>query len=168
MAKPPPPATPGMTLDRVRHLLDAYGARSAAWPEGERAAAQALIDGSPAARALWLAAREVDDLLGVVEVVAPPALAARVLAAAPRRRRHRALIAALPLAAAALLALWIAARAPSRSAPDVAALVGVYFTPTDVLLQLFTLDGAAPLPAVDGFERDAPRSSDENGHGGLG
>ena len=104
--------TSSITLERLRNLLDAYGAQPERWPEAERAAAQALIGRSAAARALWKEAQEVDLLLGAVSVEPEPALVTRILAAAPRhaapRRSRRALAAAVPLAAAAVLALWIA------------------------------------------------------------
>src|SRR5204863_9489828 len=40
-----------MTIDRLRTMLDAYGAAPARWPEAEREAALTLIAQSPEARA---------------------------------------------------------------------------------------------------------------------
>jgi hypothetical protein len=68
-----------MTLERLRALLDAYGAAHAHWPRRERAAAEALIDSSADARALLAGAAQLDALLDLVHSPAPsPALAARV------------------------------------------------------------------------------------------
>jgi len=51
-----------MTSDQFRRLLDTYGADPARWPPAERTAAEALIDVSADARALWLAAQRLDML----------------------------------------------------------------------------------------------------------
>ena len=165
--------TSSITLERLRELLDAYGAQPERWPDAERAAAQALIGRSAAARALWKEAREVDLLLGAVSVEPEPALVTRVLAAAPRRaaprRSRRALTAAVPLAAAAVLALWIAvARERGGRAPTTPVLVGVYFGPTDVLLEQFGLDAGDPGLGIDLDEQPAPRSDTTMSGGPLG
>lgn len=85
-----PPISP-MNLARFRELLEAYGARTEAWPSTEREAAQLLLrDDAEAQRAL-VAAEPLDawlDDYAVPEV--SPALRARVLEVpivAARKRR---------------------------------------------------------------------------------
>lgn len=149
------------TLDRARFevLLDAYGADPERWPEAERAAALALLQRDPDARAMRAQAARIDALLGLAEPVEPsPALVARILAAAPapagaKRRplsflRPRAahawryVAAAAPLAAAAALTLWLV-REPEPtvqiSAVSLAEL-GTYETPGDELLGIADVD----------------------------
>ena len=77
-----PHRTP-MALDRLRALLDAYGAAPAHWPHAERAAAEALIDSSADARALVAQAAQLDALLDLVHPPAPTAALAERL----QRRR---------------------------------------------------------------------------------
>lgn len=70
-----------MTPERLRDLLDAYGAAQAHWPRRERAAAEALIDSSAEARALLAEAAQLDALLDMVHSPAPSeSLQARVRA----------------------------------------------------------------------------------------
>lgn len=52
-----------MTLDRLREILDAYGADQDRWPAAEREAVLALLAASPEARAAARAAMALDDLL---------------------------------------------------------------------------------------------------------
>jgi hypothetical protein len=52
-----------MTLDRLRLLIDAYGADPARWPEPERAGAATLLAASDEARALVAEAAALDRLL---------------------------------------------------------------------------------------------------------
>jgi hypothetical protein len=59
-----------MNLDRLRKILDAYGARRARWPEDERVAAEALLAHSSEARAARDEAARLDAALD--EAVAPP------------------------------------------------------------------------------------------------
>lgn len=74
-------------LDRLRTLLDAYGADRTRWPEGERGAAWALIEANDQARALFEDARVLDDLLSRASAIEPSLeLKAEVLAAAGRPR----------------------------------------------------------------------------------
>jgi hypothetical protein len=81
-----------MSLDRLRTILDAYGARPARWPEDERDAAEALIAGSPEARAARDEAARLDAALD--EAVAPPpalaGLALRLRAIGPSAARPAA------------------------------------------------------------------------------
>lgn len=79
-----------MTDTRLQELLASYGADPARWPAPEREAALALLQASPAARALRDEAAALDAALDRWTVPAPgPALAAQVLAGAPRPSRER-------------------------------------------------------------------------------
>jgi hypothetical protein len=136
-----------MTLERLRTLLDAYGAAPERWPAGERAAAEALLARSPEAQRWQAASRRLDALLDAAPPprAASPDLARRILAATPRRpaprvpRVARALATLVPFAAAAGLALWLAG--PGRRPPAVDyARLDAYEVPTDALLA---------MPAVD-------------------
>lgn len=64
--------TPQMTLERLAELLTAYGADAARWPEAERDAALALIEGSATARMALAETRALDALLA--HDPAPPTL----------------------------------------------------------------------------------------------
>jgi hypothetical protein len=148
-------STTAMTLERLGVLLDAYGAVPDRWPPGEREAARRLLGQSAAARALLEEAETLDELLDGLPVEPPsPLLAARVLAAAPRPRRphlvRRVLLAAVPLAAAAAVFLWVTVG--SRQASEVATLgsltVGEYESPTDVLLEPYGVDVYATVPSI--------------------
>jgi len=144
-----------MTLARFTELASAYGARPERWPEDERAAALALLEGSPDARARLAEASRLDALLDGVPAVTPsPDLAARVLAAAPRRASVHRLPAprpaqtrwlapaALGMAAAAGLAVWLV-RTPPQPTPlaaDAVAQLGVFDVPTDDFLSALDLE----------------------------
>lgn len=72
-----------LSENRLIELIEAYGADSARWPVAERAAGQALLARSPAARAAAQAAQSLDALLAQAPVsTASPALLERVLSAA--------------------------------------------------------------------------------------
>jgi hypothetical protein len=139
---------PAMTLERLGDLLDAYGARLHGCSAAERAAAETLIAGSPEARALRDAAARLDALLDRAPAVEPSAaLSARILAGRPRPKVVRLptrVVAAVGLAAAATVAVWLVRRpeAPRALEPAVLAELGEYETPTDALL-------AATDPEVD-------------------
>jgi len=150
--------SPSITMARLEQLLDAYGADPERWPPAEREAALSLIERSAEARARCDAAASLDALLDLVAYEPPSAeLAARVVEVArsrlqPPTNRRRAwpyLAAAVPLAAAAALALWIV-RSPEppirEPTPEMIALLGVYETPTDELLDppIFDLFNAVP------------------------
>jgi len=144
-----------LTLEQLGRLLEAYGAASERWPDTVREAAQRLIAHSEVARAQWEEAAELDRLLDDVPAASPsPALVARVLAAAPRRRParnwRRALVAAVPLAAAAAVILWLAReREPARRLAGVPSVViGEYASPTDVLLEPYGLEIYATVPSI--------------------
>jgi hypothetical protein len=144
-----------MTPDRLRTLLDAYGADPARWPTAERADALELLARSPEARAHRVAAARLDDALDAVPgIETSPAVVARVMRGAPRPRgiRVERLVAiAAPLAVAAGLVLWLvrgpAPSPPSLSPSEVAAL-GVYDTPTDVLFADADTDIVDDAPAL--------------------
>ena len=162
-----------MTLERFARVLDAYGASAERWPDDERGAALTLLERSAEARAARDVAARLDGLLDGVPAAAPSdRLVARVLAGAanpasgrasgPLRRpasvaRPRAarrvltgIGAAVTLAAAASLALWLAGRSsevPNRPPPTAVAQVDVYDLPTDVLLSAADPDLADAAPS---------------------
>lgn len=72
-----------MDLERFGQLVDAYGGNEAAWPYGERDAAQRLLAAEPRARALKRTAQALDGELALFQVAPPPPLG-RILAARPR------------------------------------------------------------------------------------
>ena len=113
---------------------------------------------------MWTAAAGVDQALGALAIEPTPELTARVLATAPRPSRRywrRAAVAALPLAAAALLALWIAARPPRVDrAASTPVMVGVYFSPTDVLLEPIAVGVFDAGPSIHIEELPDPQSEE--------
>lgn len=79
-----------MTPERLRAVIEAYGASVTRWPEAERAAAAALLARSAEARALATEAARLDGLLDAVPAIAPTAdLRSAVLAATPRAKPRR-------------------------------------------------------------------------------
>ena len=124
-----------MTSERLRHLLEAYGANPDRWPPEEREAALALLDDSSEGRAERDRAARLDALLDRAPAERPSrGLAARVLAASPAKRQKaqsrfslvrpgagegarstrsartrmwRYVATAAPLAAAATLVFWL-------------------------------------------------------------
>lgn len=128
-----------MTVDRLRALLDAFGADADRWPADERAAALALIASSVDARALRDEAAQLDLLLDEDPVAAPSdLLVARVLASAPKpARRRRAVGWLVPLAMAAGLAwVWLGRGVMPMADPLPIAALGVYEVGSDELLSL--------------------------------
>jgi len=78
--------TDTMALDRLRAIVDAYGADPARWPPAERAAGEALLADSAAAQALVAEAADLDATLDAVPAPQPTAaLRTAILAAAPGR-----------------------------------------------------------------------------------
>ena len=144
-----------MTIDRLRTILEAYGADPSRWPGADRADAVALLERSAEARSLRDEAARLDAMLDAAPAAAPSeALAGRVLDGVPastqrRGRRWTAMLA--PVAAAALVVLWLT-RAPTTTptgAPTLPlASIGVYETPTDTLLSLPGLDVLDTVPAL--------------------
>jgi len=147
-----------MTIERLRTLLEAYGARAERWPEDERAPALAFLASSAEAEALRRAAARLDaalDLLPAPEASAD--LMARVMARAPNAQRRSAhpwrwsIAAALPLAAAAAVVIWLwAERAVRRPAPTQIMIseLGVYTMPSDVLLVPSWVDVSRSAPSL--------------------
>ena len=77
-------------IDRLRSLIDAYGAEPARWPADERAAALLLLANSAEARAYAQDAEALDATLDCAPLrptvtVDPAALAARIIRAPNRR-----------------------------------------------------------------------------------
>jgi hypothetical protein len=143
------------SVERLRALLEAYGAAPERWPDEERAGAEALLARSAAARAQRAEAEALDRLLDAAPVTAPSAaLTGRVLAAAPRSRAarvwRRALVAAVPLAAAAALVVWFGIdRSPDRqAASEPVVAIGEYSSPTDALLDWYGIDVSGTVPSV--------------------
>ncbi len=160
-------------LTRLERVLEAYGAEPERWPADERAGLEALLAQSGRARDLRDAAARLDALLDAAGDVPPPGpeLADRVLDRAPPERAttHRWRWASVvPLAAAAVLALYVTRTPepapPAPVEPSAAATtdsfeiamtdLGVYTTPTDVLLSLDGVDPLAGVPAFDCEESD--------------
>jgi hypothetical protein len=144
-----------MTLERLEALLDAYGAAAERWPEVERDAARRMIESSAEARRMWEDAAALDRLLdSLPDGLSSAGLASEVLAAAPRPRVRRiwtrALAAAVPLAAAAAVVLWLTTerqRVQSTSNVPIASL-GEYTSPTDVLLEPYGIDVSDTVPSI--------------------
>ena len=145
-----------MTLDRFAALLDAYGADPARWPDAERAGAHALLDRSAEARARRDAAAALDALRDRAAAAPSSALAARILAQAPPAPRAKVVrlrarvAAAVGLAAAASLAIWLTQRPAARQTlgPAAVAQLGEYQTPTDALLSALDLDADDTMPEL--------------------
>lgn len=155
-----------MTLEQLTALLDAYGANPQRWPAEQRAAALALVLRSPEARAKRDAAARLDALLDSAPSTRPsPELAARVLATAgvrarrvgtpgAARQRHpawRYALAAVPLAAAAAIVLFLTRATEPPAGQQMAYLVedvGSYTTPMDVLLSWPGIDLINSEPAL--------------------
>lgn len=69
---PGPHATPEMSLDRLRAILDAYGAAPERWPAAERTAAVLLLDSSEQARRAHAEAMRLDIVLDQATAPPPP------------------------------------------------------------------------------------------------
>jgi hypothetical protein len=70
-----------ITLDRLKVLLDAYGADPERWPDDQRTAARELLTNSAETRAYVQQAAVLDTLLDAAPMTAPPGLDAAALAA---------------------------------------------------------------------------------------
>jgi len=183
---------PDTALHRLRDVLDAYGAAPERWPAAEREALSALLAGNADARRLGEDAARLDAALDALPAAPPSAsLEDRIVAAAlagpaarevaslasARARREQRtrrgtgwLAAALPLAAAAALAAWLAVgtdRTPVVPVAEVAvtmpatevealldesvlASLGDYETPGDELLASSKLDDVYQAAPWDG------------------
>jgi hypothetical protein len=121
----------GMTLERFRGLVAAYGAESGRWPEPDRDAARALAASSEEARAIVEQALALDLALGALAPPAPSGTLERRLAGlGPRRAVRRRRLAVPPflrgfggmaagagLAAAAAMSLWLVLTPAPGTAP---------------------------------------------------
>jgi len=156
-----------MSLERLRALLDAYGANPDRWPPGERMAALALLEQSPQAQRWRNASASVDALLDHAPgFEVSTTLIDRILAAAPTPVpsanrtpppcRHttrrvwawRTLAAALPLAAAAAVVLWVwtkPSQTPERANVTLAEME-TFDVPTDALLDLPSIQVLDSVP----------------------
>jgi len=156
---------------RLEQVLEAYGASPDRWPDEDRAALLSLLETSDRGRALRDEAARLDALLDSGAEIAPPSneVFERILGAAPeapgRQAGDRATwrwVALIPVAAAAGLALWMAG-GPTRSAVETPADpsmqialtdLGIYTTPTDVLLEIDGFDPLASVPTYDCDDSD--------------
>jgi len=57
-----------MSLERLKAIIDAYGAQTARWPETEREAALACLAANPQAQTWVEAARALDDVMEALKV----------------------------------------------------------------------------------------------------
>jgi len=144
-----------LTLERFANLVESYGGRPALWPHAERDGALRLLEESQAARALRDVAIEIDHFLDAApDDVVSPELGALVLAAAPRKRRpavwKRVWIAAVPMAAAAAIALWLTSggNKPEITLDAASMQVGEYTSATDALLGSYGVDVSEIIPSV--------------------
>lgn len=72
-----------MELERLRELIDAYGADPHRWPEGEREEAAVFAEGSPEAQRLQAEARRLDAVLAQApDPALSPTLGTKILALA--------------------------------------------------------------------------------------
>lgn len=117
-----------LTDDRVRAMIDAYGADSSRWPVEERSGALARIARTPELRAALDNARALDALLDTIpNPAASPAMKVS-LKDIPDQRRGAGWLGwlgsavaswqpAAGLAAAGILGLWIGITQPNFPAP---------------------------------------------------
>ncbi len=98
-----------MTPDRVRSIIDAYGANPKRWPQHERYAALALIQHDTLLAAYRDEAAQLDALMTASRPTVSAALLNAVLAAAPSPRSQNAVSKSRPFASHILgtaRALW--------------------------------------------------------------
>ena len=119
-----------MMIWRFRRLIAAYGADPARWPPGQRSRGEALLAGSPTARALLAEAQAFDALL--LADAKPPAdeqLAAAIVARATAAPQERA-----PAPARAIVLDWSLSRLwPQAVGLAAAAVLGFVIGWTDLL-----------------------------------
>ncbi len=107
-----------ITAERVRAILEAYGAEEARWPAAERRTCAAWLRAHPTEAAVWLdAARTMDGLLGTLTV-------ADVAQAKADLRLQDSIIQNLTLPGAVVLPF----RAPTAKAPAKRALPLIWAT----------------------------------------
>jgi hypothetical protein len=108
-----------MTRQQFERLLETYGADTARWPTGPRAAARALLARDPAARAALEAAQRLDALLDRYAAPAAPGSAERIVASLRELPPQQADLPATAGWGAVLAELWW----ELRSVPRVASIV---------------------------------------------
>lgn len=138
-----------IAFDRLRSLIDAYGAEPARWPADERAAALLLLANSAEARAYAQDAGVLDAMLDRAPLrptvtVDPAALAAKITRAPNRRAAARATWSRRPVFGFG----W-----PNLAALAAAAIVGFVVGWTDLNGTAATnrdiIDAVASLSAAD-------------------
>lgn len=131
-----------ITIERLKDLLAAYGARPGLWPAEEHAAAQALIDTSDEARALYDEEQALDALL---QKVAEP----EVSAALQSRVRSMAIPPA-PAPSASLLARMFCWLRPQSQMAWQGAVVaaGILGIVTGVGLSAVVFDAGIPVTST--------------------
>lgn len=153
-----PNQPPGMSVERLREIFDAYGASPNRWPADERTAAVLLLDDSEAARAAHAEALRLDIALDRFNAPPPPPdLAARLY-------RHGAKRLGFSQRIAAMLPGWLSGATRARLMPPAAFALTMVL---GILVGLAIPRGADPgvsrgetaqvatLPAAP-FEPDAP------------
>ena len=127
-----------ITIERLKDLLAAYGARPGLWPAEERAAAQALIDTSDDARTLYDEEQALDALLqNVIEPEVSAALTGRV--------RSMALPTATAPSASFMARLMDSLRPQSRMAwQGAVAMAGILGIVTGMGVSAFVMETNAP------------------------
>ncbi|MGE0740737.1 MAG: hypothetical protein AB7O98_05280 [Hyphomonadaceae bacterium] len=112
----------GVNSERLRAIVEAYGADPRRWPAHERLAARALAERDGVDLS---AARELDRLLNLTAETAAPSelLRARILRAAPMRESLRAPLAALAacMVVGVLIGVGAGLNAPAAGGDDVLA-----------------------------------------------
>ncbi len=148
-------------------ILETFGSNPEKWPPATRAEMEAFVASSAEAQQAVAEAIELDRCLDALAEPAPATdLATRILAdlpprpaGRPRPMRRRAIF-ALPLAAAAALALWLGrpdtAPSPPRIADSTASFVieaesFAWDMPSDVLLNVASMDPVNDVPEFDCF-----------------
>jgi hypothetical protein len=162
-----------VSLETLQDVLDSHGADAERWPAERRSELLALCERSAEARASRAAAGELDSLLKALPVPAPAGRLAETILGdlSPRAQVHRLPLRrwaalAMPLAAAAALALWFTGPlapggSPVGPAADVAGGIELtentlglaasdVFTwevPSDAFLEVAKLDPLADVPS---------------------
>lgn len=139
-----------ITLDRLRVVLDAYGADPERWPAEERASAVALIDGSAEARALFEETARLDRALDrLPEPAVSAALYHRVrrLEAPPRLNRLTRVLEGI--------GEWLqpGSRFAWQGVVAAAAVVGIV---AGIGFSELVLDHATPTPQTAALENRTP------------
>ena len=111
-------------LDRMKTLLDAYGADPTRWPEGERAAARELLAGSAEARAYAQEAKVLDTVLAQAALHAEVRVDAAALASRIARTPQRREAAVGSRARGSGAGAWFAFGWPNLAALAAAGVVG--------------------------------------------